>query len=259
MNSDTKDSKSDKNSKEESEDLILEDKIFENKISGFVGDSDEKAVMLKQEEKLLQKQADQNPNAQKTNLQAQTQEIAQSRPQISAPGKKSIIQSLVDGFDIVKNTNSISKCSRISPDTQIFDLIRGLSMLWIIYHNESNMNISMKDKSTIQQNKSYKAWGDSWTMTFIETGFYAVDFFFIIGGYVSVLSINRFYQMYKNSQWWKYPFIYIFVIIRRYCRIFPSYFIMMIFLYSIFPYLINSGPWAGKNVCTEQKFWFGFN
>lgn len=67
------------------------------------------------------------------------------------------------------------------------------------------------------------------------TGFFAVDFFLIMGGYVSILFVSKTFLELKDSKLWKLPALWVFMIIKRYFRMMPAYFFMMMFFKSITP------------------------
>jgi peptidoglycan/LPS O-acetylase OafA/YrhL len=62
---------------------------------------------------------------------------------------------------------------------------------------------------------------ENWMTVLIQHGFYAVDFFFFIGGYVAIISLKRTVADYKGAPIWKFPLLYIFLLVKRYARLMP--------------------------------------
>lgn len=65
-----------------------------------------------------------------TNLE--TQDPA-PKPTESAPRKPlTAFEEISNGFDIYKNLSGLLKSRRIDPSTQVFELLRSISMVWIV-------------------------------------------------------------------------------------------------------------------------------
>ena len=62
---------------------------------------------------------------------------------------------------------------------------------------------------------------EDWVTTLVMTGFYAVDLFLIIGGYVSILFVSKAFTEFKDSKLWKLPVLYLFMVLKRYMRMMP--------------------------------------
>jgi peptidoglycan/LPS O-acetylase OafA/YrhL len=82
----------------------------------------------------------------------------------------------------------------------------------------------------------------SWNVTFIEHGFYAVDFFLFMGGYVAIISLKRLTTDFKDSPKWKLPVLYIFIVIKRYARILPMVAVITMFIVYVLPYITDRWP-----------------
>lgn len=89
----------------------------------------------------------------------------------------------------------------------------------------------------------------------IETGFYAVDIFLFIGGYVSILATSKYINSFQNISIRKWPAIYAFAILKRYVRIMPSYAVVMLYYWKVSPAL-TYGPFISEtHMCTATTFW----
>jgi peptidoglycan/LPS O-acetylase OafA/YrhL len=65
-----------------------------------------------------------------TNLETQN---PAPKPTESAPSKPlTTFEEISHGFDIYKNLNGLLKSRRVDPSTQVFELLRSISMLWIV-------------------------------------------------------------------------------------------------------------------------------
>jgi peptidoglycan/LPS O-acetylase OafA/YrhL len=82
----------------------------------------------------------------------------------------------------------------------------------------------------------------SWNVTFIEHGFYAVDFFLFMGGYVAIISLKRLTTDFKDSPKWKLPVLYIFIAVKRYARILPMLAVITMFIVYVLPYITDRWP-----------------
>ena len=68
----------------------------------------------------------------------------------------------------------------------------------------------------------------------VESGFFAVDAFFFIGGFLVAYAFLKE----TTTTFFKYPL----AILNRYLRLVPAYFVAIMFFYRIFPYM-GSGPY----------------
>ena len=147
---------------------------------------------------------------------------------------------IVAPFDVVDRWKSITVSKRPGALTSGFDLVRLLSMGWVVLAHQFAMRIGTSDSSIDPYaTKSNQA---SWNMTFIQHGFYAVDFFLFMGGYVAIISLKRLTADFKDSPIWKLPVLYIFIVIKRYARILPMVAVITIFLVYVLPYITYRWP-----------------
>ena len=82
----------------------------------------------------------------------------------------------------------------------------------------------------------------SWDFTLSMYGYYAVDFFLFMGGYVAIISIKRLTADFEDSRKWKLPVLYIFILIKRYARILPMVAVITMFLVYVLPYITHRLP-----------------
>jgi peptidoglycan/LPS O-acetylase OafA/YrhL len=89
----------------------------------------------------------------------------------------------------------------------------------------------------------------------IETGFYAVDIFLFIGGYVSILANTKYIMSFQKTSPNKWPAIYLFALFKRWIRIMPAYAVMMLYYWKVGPAL-TYGPFVSQtHLCTPTTFW----
>ena len=191
---------------------------------------------------------------------------AKPKPEITARDlKKQLTKSLTyqiwKSWDIVANTKSILASARPDPQTQVLELLRALAMGWVVLAHGFSMrglgaSLGMFDKQFLI------GMGDSWLTTFIETGFYAVDIFLFLGGFVCIISMKRPIETFASDHffnYWKFVFVYAFLVVKRYVRILPAYLIAALWIRGISSNLDN-GPTNTANVCgTQLAFWNLFN
>jgi hypothetical protein len=97
----------------------------------------------------------------------------------------------------------------------------------------------------------------SWEFCFIQHGYYAVDLFLFMGGFVAIISLKRLTTDFKNSRKWKLPVLYIFMVIKRYVRILPMLAIITMFMVYVLPYTIDRYPnnYQIQNGRVDPMFW----
>lgn len=171
------------------------------------------------------------------------------------PKKSTRLQQILQSFDIISNTSSILESKRISSGTQVFELLRMISLMWVILGHTilemmNNWNRNKGADPMFQQSLA-----GNWFISFCCCGLFAVDFFLFIGGYVSILATKRYFVEIKDQPIWKYPILYIFLLVKRYVRIMPCLAIMALFWMSWMPYLtFNPMRPVMDNNCTPDKF-----
>jgi peptidoglycan/LPS O-acetylase OafA/YrhL len=147
---------------------------------------------------------------------------------------------IVAPFDIINRWKSITVSKRPGALSGAFDLVRLISMGWVVMAHQFSMR-SAASESTIDTYTPKMEQG-SWNVTFIEHGFYAVDFFLFMGGYVAIISLKRLTTDFKDSPKWKLPVLYIFIVIKRYARILPMVAVITMFIVYVLPYITDRWP-----------------
>lgn len=151
------------------------------------------------------------------------------------------------------------KAPRQNTGSQVFDILRVFSFLWIVWAHSFVVLVQKVNKNIpIGGHALLDGVSKSWMATGIMTGFYAVDYFLFMGGYVCIIALSRYYSMFKHSPWWKFPFIYMFAIIKRYARIMPCYLLVGLFEWKI-SHAITYGPLQFPSFCSDRNFWNMFN
>ena len=141
------------------------------------------------------------------------------------PKKNGALSSVIAAFDVVKRLKSISVSPRPGAETATFEVIRVISMLWIIL-GHSYAGRAVNYSTEIVDYKNMNRLQHDWWVTIWFTAFFAVDFFFFMGGYVAIISLKNLVFELKNNNPWKWPVLYIFILIKRYARIFPVLFVL---------------------------------
>ena len=97
---------------------------------------------------------------------------------------KSTCKSIVEAFDFVERMPTMMVSKRPNAESAAFDLIRNLSMCWVIMAHQFSERIT-KNAAVLNIATALSTAKHDWVVTFIEHGFYAVDFFLFMGGYVA--------------------------------------------------------------------------
>ena len=92
----------------------------------------------------------------------------------------------------------------------------------------------------------------------METGYYAVDIFLFVGGYVNVLANTKFLKNFSGKQLYKYPLAYVYTVLKRYCRIMPAYGLMLLWFYQVVPYMLEGPMSLSLDACNKTNFWWSF-
>lgn len=131
--------------------------------------------------------------------------------------------------------------------------MRILAFFWVVWGHE--FAYRMPSSSNYIEPHFFDYTANSWGFTFIETGFYAVDIFLFIGGYVSILATSKYVNSFQKAKVSKWPAIYVFNILKRYVRIMPAYAMMMLYYWKVNPALV-SGPFSSETfMCNSSNFW----
>lgn len=175
-----------------------------------------------------------NKNENKNTLQVTiNQESKEFTPQKlpDKPVKKNntTIQQILNAFDIVNRFNTFTVSKRIDAESAAFDLIRVLSMCWVIMGHSFNERNQYDAAGQMDLDTKVNEAKTDWNITFIQHGLYAVDFFLFMGGYVAIISLRRIINEFRESKFWKIPILYIFLVIKRYVRIIPLVVVIVLF------------------------------
>lgn len=156
-------------------------------------------------------------------------------------------------WDLIVNLRSLIYPMRINSSVQVFELMRILAFFWVVWGHEFAYRMPSSSNYIAPHFFDYTA--TSWGFTFIETGFYAVDIFLFIGGYVSILATSKYVNSFQKAKVSKWPAIYLFNIVKRYIRIMPAYAVMMLYYWKVNPALV-SGPMSSDIfLCNSKNFW----
>lgn len=141
--------------------------------------------------------------------------------------KKKTHPEMTKLWDMVHNLNTLLYPRIVNSSVQVFDLMRILAFFWVIFSHE--FAYRLKSSQNYIDPGFLKYTKNSWAFTVVETGYYAVDIFLFMGGYVSIIAGNKYFNSFQGLEikhWWA---VYLFSIIRRYIRIMPAYAGMMLF------------------------------
>lgn len=142
-------------------------------------------------------------------------------------------------FDAVHNTNSLIYPRIVNASVQVFDLLRVLAMTWVVIGHELAYRLSFSTNFVDAGFLDYSK--NSWYFTYNQSGYYAVDIFLFMGGYVSIVSLGKFISSFAPFKPHKVPLIYVFCVFKRYMRIMPAYAFLLVFYYLVVPTMIQ-GP-----------------
>lgn len=156
-------------------------------------------------------------------------------------------------WDLVSNFKSIIYSRRVNSSVQVFELFRVMGFLWVVMGHEFGYRLPSSQNYIDSGFLSYTK--NSWPFTVTENGFYAVDIFLFIGGYVSILTISKYVNSFNKMNWVGAPIIFFYSIFKRYMRIMPTYAFMLLFWWKVAPHL-SYGPLVQDFLqCTSQNFW----
>ena len=162
-------------------------------------------------------------------------------------------------FDAVHNMNSLIYPRIVNPSVQVFDLLRVMAMVWVVLGHELAYRMSISQNFVDPGFLDYSK--NSWYFTYNQSGFYAVDIFLFMGGYVSIVSMGKFIDTFAPFKLHKIPLVYIFCVFKRYMRIMPAYAVLIWAYYVIAPTVID-GPCSQAILyrwpCTQKNFWESF-
>jgi len=170
--------------------------------------------------------------------------------------KKKAMPDLTVLWDLAKNMKGLLFARRVNSATQAFELLRVFGFMWVIFGHEFAYRLKMSQNYIDPSFLDYTM--NSWAFTFVETGFYAVDIFLFMGGYVSILATTKYIMSFQGLQPHQWIPVYFYAIMRRYIRIMPAYAMMMLWFWKVSP-LFVSGPLSPDwFFCSNSNFWGGF-
>jgi hypothetical protein len=163
-------------------------------------------------------------------------EVQENSLQIKPEDKKGsfFMTQIVAPFDVINRWKRITVSNRTDALSCAFDLIRVLSMGYMTLNHQQGLSISMSDP--LMDPYIPRMQQASWNISIIQDGSYCVDLFLFMGGFVAIISIKRLTTDFKKSRKWKLPVLYIFILIKRYVRIFPMLAMITIFMVYVLPY-----------------------
>lgn len=154
---------------------------------------------------------------------------------------------------MVVNLRGLIYPMRVNSSVQVFELMRILAFFWVVWGHEFAYRMTVSQNFIDSSFLNYTQ--NSWGFTFIETGFYAVDIFLFMGGYVGILATSKYINSFQKIHPSKMPAIYGFNILKRYVRIMPAYAVMILYYWKVNT-AMSSGPFISEShICTPASFW----
>ena len=174
------------------------------------------------------------------------QSLTAKKSDITTKKTETTFDKVLQAFDVYERLPSLVESKRVNAESGAFDLVRCISMCWVILAHQFSERLSQTADilvliPTIRSEKH------NWNNTLVQLGFYAVDFFLFMGGYVAIISLQRTVDMFKTSAKWKLPILYLFLLVKRYIRVLPI--IALVVLYRIYVY-----PWLSPENPTNHYF-----
>ena len=126
--------------------------------------------------------------------------------------------------------------------------VRSLMMVWVIFSHELSFVIG-----AVENVASIPRIISTWQFLVVESGFFAVDAFFFIGGFLVAYAFLKE----PSTSFFKYPL----AILNRFLRLIPAYFVTIMILYRIVPYL-GSGPYwptIGEMIAPCDSMWKSYS
>jgi peptidoglycan/LPS O-acetylase OafA/YrhL len=163
--------------------------------------------------------------------------------------KKSFITKVLDYFDFIQNAKKVTEVKKSTPiinALHVFDGVRVLSTCWVV-HGHSFLFSPMKNFMSIL------LYSREWYFCIIVSGFYAVDVFFYLSGFMFCYSLQKY--MNKDIPRFK---IFFLAVLNRYLRLLPLLLFIVLGLTYLLPFL-GSGPVgdyvAALNISCEKYWW----
>ena len=146
--------------------------------------------------------------------------------------------STISSFDLTYNIKKIfhiENKNETFTHLQIFDFIRFISSLWIVYGHSCLFQILFGAKNAID----VKRISTQFYFCILTSAFYAVDIFFYISGFMLIFSLQR---LLKHSIDFKSKIVlFSSFVLNRYIRLLPFYLFVIFAITYITPYL-SDGP-----------------
>ena len=156
---------------------------------------------------------------------------------------KAVRNHKIMGAFAIQNSMKIFNYQESSLNT--LNGVRSLMMLWVVFSHEYAFTLSGAENAA-----SYVGIVSKWQFLMVFSGYFAVDTFFFIGGFLVAYAFLKE----QSTSFFKYPL----AILNRYLRLIPAYFMAIMLFYKVYPHL-NSGPYwyqlqPGLTAC-DNNLW----
>jgi peptidoglycan/LPS O-acetylase OafA/YrhL len=178
---------------------------------------------------------------------------ANENPKKSRPKNKLSFLKVLSFFNFFKNMKKILTIEPEGKDEardklKVFDGVRTFSIGWVVF-GHAFVN------SLLSALKNFPDFMDilkSWKFCFVYAGFYAVDVFFMLAGFVFCYGFQKYLKKgYLKSYNMKLK-IFLVGVINRYIRLLPMYLVILFFMTYVMPYTGN-GPTFFFNITKLNK------
>ena len=186
---------------------------------------------------------------------------ADTTPLLAAPANssKKKAKPFLELFDAVANFEALVYPKVVNQTAQVFDMLRAMAMISVLFSHEIFYRHPFSQNFVDPDYLDYTK--DAWYFTFDEMAFYAVDIFFFMGGYVSIVSMSSLINSFAPYRFTTAPAVWLFCAFKRYLRIMPAYAMLLWLFYKVTPALID-GPASQATIlpwqCNSQNFWESF-
>ena len=171
--------------------------------------------------------------------------------EIEVKVSKKLKNSFWRHFDLKTNFKKlITPRKQTDPLTQTFTLARSIGMLLVVLGHEFSERIELSDEYASSPKEALNFVRNNWGSTMAQMGFYAVSLFYIIGGFVSIISSQVFYEKAKKAGR-SCCAIYFYMILKRYARFAPLLFLVVMYYSHILKYFGNNPTTALLNQKTR--------
>ena len=139
---------------------------------------------------------------------------------------KTVRNHKIMGAFAIQNSMKIFNYQESSLNT--LNGVRSLMMLWVVFSHEYAFSLNNSENLF-----SFAEIVSQWQFIIIVSGYFSVDAFFFIGGFLVAYAFLKE----QSTSFFKYPL----AIFNRFLRLIPAYFVAIMIYYSVFPHL-GSGP-----------------